>query len=103
MELANQPPDINTTAAAPARERAAATSGDLATSPFLRASSSFRGEASSVFESGSGVSATGASDEDIGQGAVAVDEDRSNDAEAEGEDRQAQQDAQRGGGEEDLE
>src|SRR5690606_15029122 len=103
IRLVNQPPPTSSTADAPISDSQLARSGVLATSPFLRASSSFRGVASSVLDSWSFSSATGASGERHGQGAEALDEHRADHPDAEGEDRQAQDDAQRGRGEEDLE
>src|SRR5690606_23735270 len=91
--VANMPPPASNTQAAPASDKACATSGDLGTSPFLRACSSFRGVASSVFDSGSGPSANGASREEGRYRAIAVDEDGAQNPEAEGEHRQPQNDA----------
>src|SRR5690554_5488386 len=94
--VVNHPPPSRITAEAPASDSQLARSGVLATSPFFRASSSFRGVASSVLDSWSFSSATGASREAAGQGAHALDEHRADHPDAEGEDRQAQDDAERG-------
>src|SRR5579864_8812741 len=88
--------------AAATSEAKAGTSTDLATSPRFLASSSFRGVASSVLVAASFSSAMGL-DEVLHEGFVGRGPDHADAADGESEDRQAQQQVERRGDEEDLE